>query len=62
MREGLSSPVYTVRVFKQPVIILHVSFRAISKCPVCLERPHEEQANSAVEKQSDNAVDRTVVG
>ena len=23
-------------------IILHVSFRAISTCPVCLERPHEE--------------------
>ena len=42
--------------FKQPVIILHVSFRAISTCPVCLERPHEEQANSAVEKQSANAV------
>ena len=28
--------------FKQPVIILHVSFRAMSTCPVCLERPHEE--------------------
>ena len=42
--------------FKQPVIILHVSFRAISTCPVCLERPHEEQANSAVEKQRVNAV------
>ena len=25
--------------FKQPVIILHVSFRAMSTCPVCLERP-----------------------
>ena len=25
--------------FKQPVISLHVSFRAISTCPVCLERP-----------------------
>ena len=24
--------------FKQPVIILHVSFRAMSTCPVCLER------------------------
>ena len=48
--------------FKQPVIILHVSlwFRAISTCPVCLERPHEEQANSAVEKQRANAVVRTV--
>ena len=30
--------------FKQLVIILHVSFRAMSTCPVCLERPHEEQA------------------
>ena len=48
--------------FKQPVIILHVSFRAISTCQVCLERPHEEQANSAVEKQSANAVVRTVAG
>ena len=48
--------------FKQPVIILHVSFRAISTCQVCLERPHEEQANSAVEKQSVNAVVRTVAG
>ena len=38
--------------FKQPVIILHVSFRAISTCPVCLEQPNEEQANSALEKQS----------
>ena len=48
--------------FKNPVIILHVSFRAISTCQVCLERPHEEQANSAVEKQSANAVVRTVAG
>ena len=48
--------------FKQPVIILHVSFRAISTCPVCMERPHEEQANSAVEKQRANAVVRTVAG
>ena len=48
--------------FKQPVIILHVSFRAMSTCPVCLERPHEEQAYSAVEKQSANAVVRTVAG
>ena len=48
--------------FKQPVIILHVSFRAISTCPVCLERPHEEPANSAVEKQRANAVVRTVSG
>ena len=46
--------------FKQPVIILHVSFRAISTCPVCRERPREEQANSAVEKQSANAVVRLV--
>ena len=47
--------------FKQPVIILvHVSFRTISTCPVCLERPHEEHANSAVEKQSVNAVVLTV--
>ena len=48
--------------FKQPVIILHVSFRAISTCPVCLERPHEEQVNSAVEKKSANAVVRAVAG
>ena len=48
--------------FKQPVIILHVSFRAMSTCPVCLERPHEEQAYSGVEKQSANAVVRTVPG
>ena len=45
---------------KLPVIILRVSFRAISTCPVCLEWPHEEQAKSAVEKQSANAVVRTV--
>ena len=47
------------------MIILHVSFKAISTCPVgpvCLERPHEEQPNSAVEKQSANAVVRTVAG
>ena len=48
--------------FKQPVIILHVSFRAISTCPVCPERPYEEQENSAVEQQSVNAVVRTVAG
>ena len=48
--------------FKQPVIILHVSFRAMSTWPVCLERPHEGQAYSAVEKQSANAVVRTVAG
>ena len=48
--------------FKQPVIILHVSFRAISTCPVCLEQLHEEQANSAVEKQSTNAVVLSVAG
>ena len=48
--------------FKQPVIIVHVSFRAMSTCPVCLERPHEEQAYSAVKKQSANAVVRTVAG
>ena len=51
--------------FKQPVISLHVSFRAMSTCPVgpiCLELPHEEQANSAVGKQSANAVVRTVAG
>ena len=30
--------------------------------PSSLERPHEEQANSAVEKQSANAVVRTVAG
>ena len=48
--------------FKQPVIIRNVSFRAISTCPVCLERLHEEQANSPVEKQRANAVVRTVAG
>ena len=48
--------------FQQPVIILHVSFRAISTCPVCLERPYEEKANSAVETQSANAVVLTVAG
>ena len=31
-------------------------------CLVCVEWPHEEQANSAVEKQSTNTVDRTVGG
>ena len=36
--------------------------RAMSTCPVCLERPHEEQAYSAVEKQSANAAVRTVAG
>ena len=41
--------------FKQPVIIVHVSFRAVSTCLVCLEQPHEEQANSSVEKQRANA-------
>ena len=48
--------------FKQPVIILHVSFRAMSTYQVCLGRPDEEQAYSAVEKQSANAVVRTVAG
>ena len=48
--------------FKQPMIILHVSFRATSTCPVCLERPHEELANSAVEKQSAYTVVCTVAG
>ena len=48
--------------FTQPVIILHVSFRATPIGSVCLERPHEEQAYSAVEKQSANAVVRTVAG
>ena len=49
--------------FKQPVIILHVSFRSISTCPVCLERPREGQANnSAVEKESASAAVRSVAG
>ena len=48
--------------FKQLVIILHISFRAISTFQVCLERPHEEEANSAVEKQRANPVVRTVAG
>ena len=48
--------------FKQPVIILRVSFSAMSTCPVCLERPYEEQVYSAVEKQSANVVVRTVAG
>ena len=38
--EGLSLPVHTSMVFgvafKQPVIIIHASFRAMSTCPVCL--------------------------
>ena len=55
--EGLSPPVHTSSYcgIKQPVIILHASFTAISACPVglYLERPHEEQANSVVEKQSE---------
>ena len=46
---GLSPPVHTGRAlgvaFKQPVIILHVSFRAISTCPVtatsALYREHD---------------------
>ena len=29
---------------------------------ICLEWPHEEEANSAVEKQSANAVVSTVAG
>ena len=33
------------------VIIQHISFRAVTTCLVCLKRPHEEQANSAVEKR-----------
>ena len=53
--KGLSPPVHTSNVlgvaYKQPVNILHVSFRTISTCLVYLERPHEEQANSDVEKQ-----------
>ena len=53
---------HTSRVFKRPVIILHVSFRAVSAYLVCLERPQEEQANPAVEKESANAVVRTVAG
>ena len=48
--------------FKQSVIILPVSSRAISTCPVCLERSHEEQAHSAVEKESASAVVRMVAG
>ena len=64
--EGLSPPVYNKQgievAFKQPVIILHVSFIAISTSQVCLERPHEEQARSAVEKQIANAVVRAVAG
>ena len=49
--------------FKQPVIILHASFIAVSTCLVCLERPHEVQANSAVEKQISIAVvSRAVAG
>ena len=35
----------------KPVIILHISFRAVSTCLVWLKRPHEEQANSTVEKR-----------
>ena len=36
----------------KPVIILHISFRALSPCLVCLKRPHEEHANSTVEKRN----------
>ena len=36
----------------KPVIILHLSFRAVSTCLVYLKRPYEEQANSAVEKSA----------
>ena len=65
--EGLSPPVHTTMqgigvAFKQPAISLHESFRAISTCPVCLERLHEEHSNSAVEKQSANAVVRKAAG
>ena len=45
--------------FKQALIILHVSFRAVSSC---LVRPHEEQTHLAVEKLSANAVVRSVAG
>ena len=39
--------------FKQPVIILHVSFRAISTCPASMfGTALGEQANSGVEKQT----------
>ena len=34
----------------KPLVILHLAFRALSTCLVCLKRPHEEQANSTVEK------------
>ena len=37
--------------FKQPLIIIHVSFGAVSPCLVCLECSYEELSNSAVEKQ-----------
>ena len=56
---------------KQPMLLLHVAFRAVSTSTVnqrkllvlvhVLERSHEEQANSAVETTTANAVVRTVV-
>ena len=63
--EAIPASAYTHDIgedFKKPVIIQYVSFRAISTCPVCLDRPHEEQANLAVEKKISNAVVRTVEG
>ena len=51
-----------VVALKYPVIILQVSFREVSTCLDCLERPHEEQTSSAIEKQIANEVVRTVAG
>ena len=51
--------------FKQPANILYnpcIIQSGINMPIVCLERSHQEQANSAVEKQSANAVVRTVAG
>ena len=60
--QGLSPLVHTSSAYQvlgvafiQPVIILHVSFRAVLTCIVCLERIHEEQANLAVENVLHNA-------
>jgi hypothetical protein len=47
---------------RQPVIILHVSLRAVSTCFVCLDWFHTRQAYSPAEKQSANPVVRIVFG
>ena len=49
VRRGYPRQCIQAGYWGSPVIILHVSFRTkYTACPVCLEQPHEEQANSAV--------------